>query len=221
MSNEQAIRVLVADDHEINRDGLRLMLSRQPDVEYVGEAANGAEVIQLITTLKPEIILMDIMMPVKDGIETTRFLEAHHPEVSVIALSMFNEDNLVVDMLEAGAKGYLLKNADKKEILDAILSVFKQVPYYCRSTSAKLVKLIAQSKYNPFAKEGKVQFTPREIEIIKLICEELTNKQIGDKLFLSSRTVEGHRLKIQEKINAKSVTGIVIYAIKQGIYIPK
>ncbi len=212
---------MVADDHEIYRDGMRMMLKRQPDIEWVGEAKDGAELIQLVSKLKPEVILMDIQMPVKDGISTTNYLREHFPAINVIALSMFNDDNLIVDMLEAGAKGYLLKNSDKKEIVDAIKSVYRQIPYYCRSTSTKLAQLIARSQYNPFGPSDKLVFSPREIEIIQCICREMTNKEIGDRLFLSTRTVEGHRQKITEKIQAKTTTGIVIYAIKNGLFVPK
>jgi DNA-binding NarL/FixJ family response regulator len=221
MSGESSIKVLIADDHEIYRDGLKMMLKKQQDIEWVGEANNGEEAIRLAEELHPEVVMMDIIMPVKDGIQATRYLNHHFPEIKVIALSMFNDDNLVVDMLEAGAKGYLLKNADKKEILEAVKSVHRSVPYYCRSASAKLAQLIGRSQFNPFKADAQTILTAREIEIIKLICQELTNKQIGERLYISSRTVEGHRLKIQEKINVKSVTGIVIYAIKHGIWVPK
>jgi DNA-binding NarL/FixJ family response regulator len=215
------IRVLIADDHDIYRDGLRLMLRKQQEIELVGEAENGREVTELSQKLKPEVVLMDIVMPVQDGISATRYLQEHNPEISVIALSMFNEDNLVMDMLEAGAKGYLLKNADKKEIVEAIKSVYKQVPYYCRSTSSKLARMIARSKFNPYQQTEKVSFSEKELDIIKMICREMTNKQIGEKLFISGRTVEGYRLKIMEKIGVKSSTGVVIYAIKHGIFKPE
>ncbi len=215
------IKVLIVDDHDIYRDGLRLMLRKQPEIELVGEAENGREAIELSKKLRPDVILMDIMMPVQDGIIATAHLQDHYPEINVIALSMFNEENLVVDMLEAGAKGFLLKNADKKEIVEAIKSVYKQVPYYCRSTTGKLAKMIANSRFNPYQKIEKIQFAEKEIAIIKLICREFTNKEIGEKLFISGRTVEGYRLKIQEKLNVKSATGVVIYAIKNGIFKPE
>jgi DNA-binding NarL/FixJ family response regulator len=221
MIKEETIRVLVADDHEIYRDGLRVMLKKQPDIEWVGEAENGQEVIKLVGTLKPHVVLMDIMMPVTDGIAATRALREFFPAVKVIALSMFNDDNLIVDMLEAGAKGYLLKNAEKKEILEAIKSVRQEKPYYCSSTSTRLAQLIGRSKYDPFERELKQQFSDKELEIIRLICKEFSNKEIAERLFISTRTVEGYRLKIQEKIKVRNVTGIVIYAVKHGIFVPE
>jgi two-component system response regulator NreC len=157
-------------------------------------------------------------MPVMDGIEATRRLTQSFPAVNIIALSMFDQDNLIIDMLEAGAKGYLLKNADKSEIIDAINSVYKNVPYYCRSTSVKLARMIGQSKFNPYKKIEKPSFSEKEIKIIQFICQEFTNKEIGKELYLSDRTVEGYRVKILGKMNVKSTAGIVIYAIKNGIY---
>jgi len=132
------IKLVIADDHEIYRDGLKIMLRRQPDIEVIGEAANGRELIALIERTKPDIVLTDIVMPVMDGIDATRLLRQQYPSINIIALSMFDQDNLIIEMLESGAKGYLLKNADKAEIIDAIKSVYKDIPYYCRSTSVKL-----------------------------------------------------------------------------------
>lgn len=220
MKEHTPIRIIIADDHEIYRDGLRLMLKKQAEIELLGEAEDGREAIEMAKKMRPDIILMDIVMPVKDGISATRYLQEHYPEMNVIALSMFNEDNLIIDMLEAGAKGFLLKNADKKEIMEAVRSVYRQVPYYCSSTSGKLARMIAKSRFNPYTKIGKLTFSDKELEIIKLLCYEYTNREMAEKLCLSIRTIEGHRLKIQEKINVKSATGIVIYAIKHGLFKP-
>jgi DNA-binding NarL/FixJ family response regulator len=212
------IKLIIADDHEIYRDGLKIMLKKVPDFEVVAEAANGKELLALAQLLKPDVLLVDIMMPLMDGIEATRAITHSCPHSTIIALSMFDQDNLIIDMLEAGAKGYLLKNADKAEIIDAIRSVYRNIPYYCRSTSHKLARMISQSRFNPYAKLQKPVFSDKETEIIRLICQECTNKEIGEKLFLGTRTVEGYRVKILEKMNVKSTAGIVIYAIKNGMY---
>lgn len=211
------IRLIIADDHEIFRDGLALMLSKQPDIRLVGQAGTGRQLLDLVAELKPDVVMTDIKMPVMDGIEATRSLLELYPELKIIALSMFDEENLIVDMLEAGAKGYLLKNADKQEILDAIQSVYEEKTYYCRHTSAKLISLISKSKFNPYKKKEVLTFTDRETEIIKLICQQLTAQEIADKVFLSKRTVEGHRTKILEKMNVKNTAGVVIYALKHRI----
>jgi DNA-binding NarL/FixJ family response regulator len=212
-----SIRLVIADDHEIFRDGLALMLSKQQDIQLIGQAANGRQLVTLVNELRPDVVMTDVKMPIMDGIEATRYLLTQHPDLQIIALSMFDEENLIVDMLEAGAKGYLLKNADKQEILDAIHSVYEGKPYYCHHTSSRLASLISKSKFNPYRKKEALVFTDREKEIIRFICQQLTAQEIADKVFLSKRTVEGHRTKILEKMNVKNTAGVVIYALKHRI----
>jgi len=215
----QPIRIIIADDHEVYRDGLKLMLAKEKGYTIAGEAKNGLELIELAKDSSPDIILTDIKMPKADGIEATRRIHEQNSTVGIIALSMFNEESLVIDMLEAGAMGYLLKSSDKSEIIDAINMVYHHHPYYCRSTSARLAITITESKFNPYKKgQPEYPFTPKEMEIICLICEEYSAKEIGDKLFHSTRTVEGYRGKILDKMNVKNTAGIVIYAIKHDIY---
>lgn len=211
------IKVAIADDHEVYRDGLRSLLEKSKELEVIGEASNGQELINLCAAERPDIVLTDIMMPVMDGIAATSELTTAYPSLRVIALSMFNQDSLIVDMLTAGAMGYLIKNAGKSEILDAIQSVYRGVPYYCKTTSMKLARMIGSSPYGVKSKE-KVLFNEKEIAIIKLICEEKTSKEIADELFISPRTVEEYRERIREKIKAKTSMGIVVYAIRHEIY---
>lgn len=211
------IRLVIADDHEIFRDGLALMLSKQQDVVLAGQSANGKELIELVAKVKPDIVMTDIKMPVMDGIEATKLLLQRNADLKIIALSMFDEENLIVDMLEAGARGYLLKNADKQEILDAINNVFEDKTYYCRHTSARLASMIVKSKFNPYKKTEPVSFNDREKEIIRMICQQCTTQEIGERLFLSKRTVEGYRTKILEKMNVKNTAGVVIYALRHHI----
>jgi len=212
------IRIVLADDHEIFRDGFNVMLKKQNHIKLVGEASNGMELVEITGRLMPDVILTDIKMPKLDGIEATKLITAKFPGVNIIALSMFDDDNLIIDMLEAGAKGYLLKSAHKNEIIEAVKTVYRHETYYCKSTSNKLVQMIAQSRFNPYKQTKKQEFTQKEIEVIRLICQEASNKEIASKLFLSVRTIEGYREKIQERIKAKNTAGIVIYAIKTGIY---
>ncbi len=212
------IRIVLADDHEIFRDGFNVMLKKQTDIVLVGEAPNGAELIKITEKLLPDIIITDIRMPKMDGIEATKILAKKYPAINIIALTMFDDDNLIIDMLEAGAKGYLLKSAHKTEIIEAIKTVYKHETFYCKNTSTKLVKMIAQSRFNPYKEIVQPEFSKRELEIVKLICQEASNKEISSKLFLSIRTIEGYREKIQEKMKAKNSIGIAIFAIKNGIY---
>jgi two-component system response regulator NreC len=211
------IDIIIADDHEFFRDGFATMLKRIPGLNLVGEAADGEELIKLTRACKPEVVVTDIRMPKMDGIQATRIIKQEFPSVQVIALSMYDEEDLIVDMLEAGAKGYLLKNAHRDEIIAAVRSVHKDEPYYCRSTSYKLAQMIANSKFHPYKKRSKPEFTVREIEIMKLICREYSNKQIGDLMCLSKRTVEGYREKILTKIDGKNTVGIVVYALKNKL----
>ncbi|RPD39380.1 response regulator transcription factor [Chitinophaga barathri] len=211
------IRLVVADDHEIFLDGLALMLSRQEHITLVGQASDGRELVELVNAENPDVVMTDIKMPRMDGIAATRLLVQQNPEVRVIALSMFDEEDQIVEMLEAGAKGYLLKNADKQEILDAIASVYEDRVYYCKSTSAKLAGMIAKSKFNPYKQKEVITFTDREQEIIKLICQQFTAQQIGERIFLSKRTVEGYRTRILEKMNVRNTAGVVMYALKNNL----
>lgn len=216
-----SISVVIADDHEIFRDGLKLMLQKAENVNLVGEAGDGKELLALIESVRPAVVITDIKMPVMDGVEATKLIKERYPDTGVIALSMFDDEQLILEMLEAGAHGYLLKNSDKFEITDAIQTVYDGKQYYCKFTSGKLAKLIALSRNNAQKKKKEAEFTDKEKDIIRLICKEYTNKQIGEELFMSTRTVEGYRMKILEKMDAKNTVGIVIEAIRLGIYDPQ
>jgi len=211
------IRIVIADDHEIFRDGLALMLSKQDDIVLVGQAADGHELIKLVTETKPDLILTDIKMPGMDGIAASKFLLKQNPRLKIIAFSMFEEENLIVEMLEAGAKGYLLKNADKKEILEGIRTVYAGNIFYCKHTSARLASLIVRSKFETHKKDPTALFTDREREIIRLICLQCTAQEMGEKLFLSKRTVEGYRTRILEKMDVKNTAGVVVFALKHSM----
>lgn len=221
MSQEDVmINVVIADDHEIFRDGLKLMLRNAERINIVGEAANGKQLLQVINDTNPDVIITDIKMPEMDGVEATKYVKEHYPDMKVIALSMFDDEQLILEMLDSGAIGYLLKNSDKAEVIEAVHTVFTGIPYYCKFTSAKMAKLIAFSKHSDRKRKKEAEFTDREKEIIIFMCEEYTNKEIAEKLCISARTIEGIRMKILEKMNAKNVAGIVVEAIRLGIYTP-
>ena len=214
---KNTIRLIIADDHEIFRDGLALMLSKQEAVTLVGQASDGHELLQLVDETKPDMVLTDIKMPRLDGISGAKILLQRYPQLKIIALSMFEEEDLIVEMLEAGAKGYLLKNADKKEILEAIITVNEGNIFYCKHTTAHLASLIVKSKFDSRLKGHSNLFTDREKDIIRLICRQHTAQEIGELLFLSKRTVEGYRTRILEKMDVKNTAGVVIYALKHNI----
>ena len=212
-----AISLVIADDHEIFRDGLALMLSKQDTVKLVGQAGDGLELVRMVDETRPDMVLTDIKMPRMDGIVAAKQLLQKHPGLKIIALSMFEEEDLIVEMLEAGARGYLLKNADKKEILDAIVTVDQGNIFYCKHTTARLASLIVKSKFDQQKKSPGALFTDREREIVRLICRQHTAQEIGEMLFLSKRTVEGYRTRILEKMDVKNTAGVVIFALKHSI----
>jgi DNA-binding NarL/FixJ family response regulator len=214
------IRIIIADDHEIFRDGFNVLLKDQDDIQLIAEAANGQQLISLAEKHHPDVVLTDIKMPVMDGIEATRILTEKFPAIAIIALSMFDDEQLIIDMLEAGAIGYLVKNAQKKEIIEAVKTVYQRNFYYCNATTTRLAKMIAASKFNPYKPIPKTYFSEKEKEIIVLICKEYSNKEISAAVHLSVRTIEGYRNKIIEKMHVKNTAGIVVYAMRHGIYKP-
>ncbi|HEV7330497.1 MAG TPA: response regulator transcription factor [Flavisolibacter sp.] len=213
-----AIKIVLADDHELFRDGFSVMANKEPDIDLIGQAVDGEELLFLVESLQPEVVITDIKMPKRDGIEVMQEMKKSFPHIGVIALTNYDEDYLIVEMLEAGASGYLLKTAHKEEIVEAIKTVYRDKTYYCQHTSAKLAQLIAKSSFNSYRKKKKVEFNERERQIIRMICEGLTNKEIAARLFLSPRTIETHRENIMSKMDENSTAGLVVYAIRHGIY---
>ena len=212
------IEIILADDHEIFRDGFRLMLKKYEEVKLVAEACNGKELVELARQLKPDVIVTDIKMPVMDGVEATKLLVKELPFIRIVALSMYDEEGQIVEILEAGAKGYLIKNAHKTEIVEAIKTVYKNRNYYCLQTTKTLAERIAGSTFIPSRPGDLPTFSEKDIDIIRLICEELSNKEIADRMGLSKRTVEWHRKEISEKLHTKNTAGIVVYAMRNKIY---
>lgn len=218
MEQNLQITVVIADDHDIYRDGLFMLLTKDPLIKVVGDASNGKQLLHLYKEFQPDIVLTDLRMPELDGVSAIREIVQLKRDAKIIALSTFDSDTMVTDALEAGAMGYIVKNAERGEITEAIRMVYAGNPYYCKTTSSRLIRLIARSDFNPYHLSSPKLFSEKEREIIKLICEEKTSKEIGDTLFMSPRTVEGHRTKILEKMNVKTTAGIAIYALKNGLY---
>ena len=211
------IRLVIADDNEFFRDGLTLMFEKKHSdiVEIIGSASDGTELLSITKATNPDIVLTDVGMSRLSGLEACRVI-SKTTSSKVIALAP-NDNSLIYDMLDAGAKGYLSKSSSSDEIITAILQVNNGLTYYSSSTSKSLIKLIALSKHKPYETTGAIILSPREIEIIRLICRELTTKEISFKLNISDRTVEDYSKKIKAKINAKSIVGIAVYAIQNKI----
>ena len=213
------IKILLADDHEFFRDGFIFFIKDAPDIELVDTASNGKQLLQMAEKYLPDVILTDIKMPVMDGIEATKIITANYPQIAIIALSMSNEENFIVEMIEAGAKGYLIKNAQKHEILEAIRTVAKHELYYCESTNRKFAELVAHHYIDP-KNPGMIKFSEKEKEIIRLICMEYSNKEISVQLKIKLRTVEGVRKRMIKRVNARNAVGLAVYAIRYNIFNP-
>ncbi len=216
MKQTQPIRIVLADDHEIFRDGFKSMLRKQTAIQLIGEAADGDELIRITHSLLPDVVVTDIKMPHTDGVAATKSLIGEFPEMGIIALSMFDEEELIVEMLEAGARGYLLKNAHKDEIMQAIKAVYHNQTYYCNDTTTRLAQMIARSRTRDHLK--KQDFSDKELSVIRYICQEMSNKEMAYQLNMSIRTIEGYRDKILNKMGARNAAGIVVYAIRNNIY---
>jgi DNA-binding NarL/FixJ family response regulator len=214
-------RIILADDHAILRDGIRALLSAEPDLEVVGEANNGAEVLAMLETTPADVVLMDVQMPVLDGFATMPELRERFPDVRVLVLTMLDHENYVARMLEAGALGYVLKNAAISEITHAIRTVAAGSPFLCTEIGLNMLfKAVAQSSSH-VADEGSgsagADLTARELEVLKLIAEGLTNAEISDKLFTSKRTIETHRQNIIAKTQAKNTAALIKLAVSRGL----
>jgi len=193
-----------------------MLLQGSEEIELTGEAANGQKLIELVAENTPDVVLTDLMMPEMDGIEAIRRMK-NAGFTKCIALSTFDNDRLIMEALEAGAKGYITKNAQKGEIIEAIKLVNQSVFYYCKSTSSRLARMIGVSEFNPYAKAQTQLFTQEETDIIRLICKEKTSEEIAKILFMGKRNVERIRTRILSKMDVKTAAGVVMYAIKNSI----
>ena len=215
------IRLMLADDHAILRDGLRALLAAEPGIELVGEASNGAELLILLASTPADVVLVDVNMPVLDGFETTTELQQRFPEVKVLVLSMLDHEHYVLRMLQAGALGYVLKNAAFQEITYAIRTVAAGQRFLCSEIGLNMLYKAAGGGPTGSSElaepAGGVGLTARELEVLKLIAEGLTNSEVADKLFTSKRTIETHRQNIIGKTGAKNTAALIKLAVRQGL----
>lgn len=214
---DKPINIVIADDHPLFREGLHLILRQFDQFNVVGEAGDGEELLTVIEEKQPNVVITDIQMPKKDGIAVTNVVREKFPTTRIIALTMYGDEYLIVDMMNAGANGYILKDTPKEELAEAIQAVFNGGTYFCNSSTMKLNKMLAASKGQFF---NEISFNDKEKEIIQLICEEYASKQIASMTQLTHRTVEKYRDKIMAKTGSKNVVGIVIYAIRHGLFKP-
>jgi DNA-binding NarL/FixJ family response regulator len=211
-------KIFIVDDHQLVRDGIKALLEGEQNLEVVGEAADGISFYAQLETAKPDVILMDISLPGASGVEITAKLTESDPEIRVIILSMYTQDDFVLKALKAGAMGYLPKNTTREEMIAAIHSVVNGEEYLSEQISKVLLKsLIRKAQQDPEeVREDKSQITARESEILRLLAEGLSNQDIADRLFISVRTVESHKNHIMQKLGIKSNIELVKYLARQG-----
>lgn len=212
------IKLVIADDHNLFRKGMTAMLNQIADFELIGEAANGKELLDLLARVTPDIALLDLQMPVMDGVETTEHIQVHYPNLKVIIVSMHEEDRFIIHLLEKGVNGYLLKDSEPGEVENAIRRVMADGFYYSDFVSKALHRKVITRAAPPAPLfNSKVQISPREMEVLQQLCEGLSTLEISEKLFVSPRTVEGHRLRLLEKTGTKNTAGLVAYAFKNDL----
>jgi DNA-binding NarL/FixJ family response regulator len=211
------IRVLIADDHKIVRQGIRKLLEAESDLEVVGEALDGREAVKKASQLKPDLVLMDIAMSNLNGLEATRQIKKNLPKVKVLILTMHKNEEYVLQSLQAGASGYLLKEAAVEDLVSAIHSVYRLDSFLSPAVSKTVIEAyLSKNKSNKQLSPFEI-LTDREREVLQLIAEGHTNQEIADTLFISVKTVEAHRSNIMRKLDIHDITKLVKYAIKKGI----
>jgi NarL family two-component system response regulator LiaR len=209
-------RIMIADDHAMLREGMRNLLENEKDFELVGEAADGEEAVSLAGKIKPDIIIMDIVMPKLNGIEATRQIKQVSPATALLILTAYSDIRYIIGLLEAGACGYLLKNSPGKDVIRAIRAVRSGESVLDSEVTRKLVQRLASLSKSPDERETAGQLTSREIEILKWAARGLSNKELSEKLFISLRTVKAHMTNIFNKLGCSSRTDAIIKGLKQG-----
>lgn len=209
----EKIRIAIADDHQLFRNGLKILLGAFPGFEVVAEASNGNELLKQLSLSQADIILMDISMPEKDGIEATAEVSKLYPDTKVVALSMYGEEEYYYSIVDAGAKGFILKDSDINEVKEAIETVYKGGNYF----SQELLYHVIRKMKNREQEVKSSSLSKREKEILLKICEGLSNHEIAETLFISKRTVDKHRANLLAKTNSKNTASLILYAIKNKL----
>jgi DNA-binding NarL/FixJ family response regulator len=211
------IRILLADDHTVVRDGLRALVEKQPDMAVIGEAADGRDTLRLAEEQSPDVVIMDIAMPNMNGIEATRRIMASKPQTAVLILSMHQDESYVLRSLKAGAKGYLLKDSVRGDVIEAIRAVVQGRSFLTRKVSRILQEDYVREMERRGLEDSYDLLTDREREILQLIAEGRTNKEVALMLNISLTTVETHRTHILQKLNLHSIPELILYAVRKGI----
>jgi len=211
------IKVAIADDHILFRAGVKTALSMKKDLKVLAEADNGMQLLNLLKHIQPDVILLDIQMPIMDGITTLPEIKKLYPEIKVIMLTMHNDHSMISKLMELGANAYLTKNSDSEVIYEAIKTTYEQEFFFNALTNKALIDGLRMKRSSESGMPTDVKLTEKETQILKLMCEEKSTKEIADLVDLSPRTVEAIRDKLKSKTGAKSVAGLIMYAVKSGI----
>jgi DNA-binding NarL/FixJ family response regulator len=209
------MRVLIADDHGIVRSGLRLLLEREPDIEVIGEASDGIEARAMAIRERPDLAILDVKMPKLTGLQATREIREHVPDVSVLILSMHDDERYLFEALKAGASGYVLKRQADQDLIGAIRAVERGEPFLTPEAQRALIRDVLDRE-----SDGAHELTPREEEVVKLVAEAHTNKEIAEILHLAEKTVENHRSNAMRKLGMRDRVELVRYAIRRGLIEP-
>jgi DNA-binding NarL/FixJ family response regulator len=213
------IKILLADDHKIVRDGIKLMLEPHVGIDIEAEANNGVEVLEILNNTVIDLIIMDINMPEMDGVEATKKVKETYPDIKVLALTMSNDDLHIRQMIQAGASGYIMKSAGRSELKEAVNAIMQGKHYFSDEATNSIMMDLVKGKGKSSGHEP-VHITDRELEILELIVKEHTNQEIGEKLFISSRTVDAHRRNLLQKTGARNTAGLVKFAFQHNIISP-
>ncbi|WP_258100078.1 response regulator transcription factor [Marinoscillum pacificum] len=215
--DDKAIRVLIADDHTLFRKGMSMMVKTFPGVVSVHDVENGQKALDYLNENPVDILLLDLEMPVLDGWETSRKVVNNFPNTYIIMISMHDSLKLISDLIEIGVHSYLLKSAEPEEVQKAMISVINNDFYYNQLVAKALHQKVRSGNADKLLEDDKNQLTKREIEILELICQELTMKEIGEKLYISEQTIHTHRKNLMKKTEAKNAVGLVKFAIQNHI----
>jgi DNA-binding NarL/FixJ family response regulator len=214
----QKIRILIADDHTMVRQGIRMMLLTQQDMEVIGEAANGREAVQKAEELDPDVVILDLSMPIMNGLEAARIIAKQNPRIGVLVLTMHLNEEYAFQVLSCGAKGYMIKESSAEEMIKAVRNVYRHETYIDSRISKEVIDAyIKRANTSDSRGVPKDILTPREREVLKLIAEGRSNKEIAQLLDLSVKTVDVHRTNLMKKLNIHDVATLVKFAIKKGL----
>jgi DNA-binding NarL/FixJ family response regulator len=211
------IKVLIVDDQLLIRGGIKFHVNEMEEVTVLGEAENGQEFLDFIRKKMPDVVLMDVKMPVMDGIEATRLAIKDYPDLKVLVLSSQDDEENLTKMLAEGVKGYVLKNVSKEELRDAILKVSDGKNYFSPELIPTLTRALMHKETKAVDEDVYKALTKREVEILQYICQGFTDKEIGEKCFISSRTAGGHRFNLLKKTGSRNTVGLMFFAIKHGL----